>query len=841
MTQSNFKSEVISVSIEDELKRSYLDYAMSVIVSRALPDVRDGLKPVHRRVLYAMHELGNDWNKPYKKSARIVGDVIGKYHPHSDTAVYDTIVRMAQPFSLRYLLVDGQGNFGSVDGDAPAAMRYTEIRMTRLTHELLTDLEKETVDFMPNYDGNELIPTVLPTRIPNLLVNGTAGIAVGMATNIPPHNLSEVIDACIALIDDPEISIDDITHHYVRGPDFPTAAIINGRAGIVKAYKTGRGHLYIRAKTAFEDIDESGSKQAIIITELPYQVNKARLQERIGELVKEKKLEGITAIRDESDKQGMRVVIELRRGENAEVMLNNLYAQTQMELAFHINMVALIDGQPKLLNLKDLLEVFIRHRREVVTRRTIFELKKARNRAHLLEGLSIALANIDEMIALIKASQNPEAAKIALLEKNWNPGFVVNLLARVEDDAFVKNSEFGLQEGAYRLSPEQAQAILDLRLHRLTGLEQDKIVKEYEALLEHIRQLLDILKHPEILVGVVRDELLQVKAQYGDERRSVILENQEDLTNEDLIPEENLVVTLSSEGYAKTQPLSDYDAQHRGGKGKIAARLKDEDFIEHLLVANSHDTLLCFSNRGRVYSFKTYQIPQASRNAKGRPIINLLPLAEGENITAMVSVSEFSEELYILMATATGIVKRIELSSFASLRASGVIAITLHENDRLVGVALTDGKSEVMLFSNAGKAVRFKETDVRSMGRQAAGVKGISLEEDQQVVGLVIVGEEGTILTATENGYGKRTPVEEYRMTNRGGRGVISIAVSERNGQVVGAIQVRDGDEILLINNQGGLVRIPADQISLVGRNTQGVRLIKLNSDEKLVGLQRAQ
>lgn len=842
MADSNFKSEVIPVSIEDELKRSYLDYAMSVIVSRALPDVRDGLKPVHRRVLYAMHELGNDYNKPYKKSARIVGDVIGKYHPHSDTAVYDTIVRMAQPFSLRYLLVDGQGNFGSVDGDAPAAMRYTEIRMTRFSHELLQDLDKETVDFIPNYDGNEQIPVVLPTRVPNLLVNGTSGIAVGMATNIPPHNLNEVIDACLALIENPELHIDEITHRYIRGPDFPTAGIINGRAGIIQAYKTGRGHLYMRAKTSFEDMDDSGVRQAIIISELPYQVNKARLQERIGELVKEKKLEGITAIRDESDKQGMRVVLELRRGENAEVMLNNLYAHTQLELAFHINMVGLVDGQPKLLNLKELLEIFIRHRREVVTRRTIFELKKARNRAHLLEGLSIALANIDEMIALIKASQNPEIAKITLLERTWPAGFVANLLARVDaEDLISKENDYGLQESGYRLSPEQAQAILELRLHRLTGLEQDKIVKEYEMLLDHIRELLDILKHPEILIKVIREELLQVKTQYGDERRSLILENQEDLTNEDLIPEENLVVTLSSEGYAKTQPLSDYEAQHRGGKGKIATRLKEEDLIEHLLVANSHDTLLCFSNRGRVYCLKTYQIPQASRSAKGRPIVNLLPLADGENISAMVSVSEFSENLYVFMATALGVVKRIELSSFSALRSSGVFAITLHEHDRLVGVALTDGKSEIMLFSNAGKAVRFKETDVRSMGRQAAGVRGISLQEEQKVVGLIVVKKDGAILTTTENGYGKRTLVEDYRMTNRGAQGVISIVVNERNGEVVGAIQVADEDEILLINNQGGLVRIPADQISVIGRNTQGVRLIKLNNDEKLVGLQRAQ
>ncbi len=842
MSNTNFKSEVIPVSIEDELKRSYLDYAMSVIVSRALPDVRDGLKPVHRRVLYAMHELGNDWNKPYKKSARIVGDVIGKYHPHGDTAVYDTIVRMAQPFSLRYLLVDGQGNFGSVDGDAPAAMRYTEIRMTRLTHELLSDLEKETVDFMPNYDGNEMMPTVLPTRIPNLLVNGTAGIAVGMATNIPPHNLSEVIDACIAVIDAPEISIDEIIQNHIQAPDFPTAAIINGRAGIVQAYKTGRGHLYMRAKTAIEDVDDSGSKQAIIITELPYQVNKARLQERIGEMVKEKKLEGITAIRDESDKQGMRVVIELRRGENAEVMLNNLYAHTQLQLAFHMNMVALVDGQPKLFNLKELLEVFIKHRREVVTRRTIFDLKKARNRAHLLEGLSIALANIDEMIALIKASQSPEVAKAALLEKVWNPGFVVNLLSRVEEESLVsKENDYGLQGDGYRLSPGQAQAILELRLHRLTGLEQDKIVKEYEALLDHIRELLTILRDPDRLTEVIREELLAVKDQYGDVRRSVIIETQEDLTTEDLIPEEDLVVTLSSEGYAKTQPLSDYEAQHRGGKGKVATRLKEEDFVEHLLVANSHDVLLCFSNKGRVYPLKTYQIPQASRNAKGRPIINLLPLMEEESITAMLSVSEFSEDHYIFMSTALGVVKRIGLSSFSSLRASGVIAITLQDHDRLVGVALTNGQSEAMLFSNAGKAVRFKETDVRCMGRQAAGVRGISLQKGQAVVGLLIVRPDGAILTATENGYGKRTPVAEYRMTNRGAQGVISISVSERNGQVIGAIQVSDSDEVLLINNQGGLVRIPADQISVVGRNTQGVRLIRLSSDEKLVGLQRAQ
>jgi DNA gyrase subunit A len=847
-SMSHSKSEIIPVSIEDELKHSYLDYAMSVIVSRALPDVRDGLKPVHRRVLYAMHELNNDWNKPYKKSARIVGDVIGKYHPHGDTAVYDTIVRMAQDFSLRYLLVDGQGNFGSVDGDSPAAMRYTEIRMTRLAHELLTDLEKETVDYVPNYDGNEQVPVVLPTRIPNLLVNGTAGIAVGMATNIPPHNLSEVVDACVALIDEPDIEVETLASSYILAPDFPTAAIIHGRAGIMKAYKTGRGHLYMRARTSIEEVDEGGNRQAIIITELPYQVNKARLQERIGELVKEKKVEGISAIRDESDQHGMRVVIELRRGENAEVVLNNLYMHTQLELAFHMNMVALVDGQPRLLNLKELLEIFVQHRREVVTRRTIFDLKKARNRAHILEGLSIALANIDEIIQLIKSSQSSDVAKKALLAKAWKPGFVLNLLSQVEEAEIASSDESqekGLaKDGLYYLSPEQAQAILDLRLHRLTGLEQDKIIKEYEEILLRIRELLNILKNPEVLVQVVREELLEVKEKYGDERQTEIIEVHSDLTTEDLIPKENLVVTISSAGYAKTQPLSDYEAQRRGGKGKSATRLKEEDFIEHLLVANSHDYLLCFSNKGKVYALKVYQIPQAGRGAKGRPIINLLQLGAGEKINTMLSVPNFESEQAIFMTTARGVVKRVALSQFSSLRtlrASGLIATQLQESDYLVGAALTAGQSEIMLFSNAGKAVRFKETDVRLMGRLARGVRGIALKSRQKVVGLVVVAEKGTILTATANGYGKRTPFEAYRMTNRGAQGVISIAVNEKNGYVVGAIQVEEEDEVLLINNQGGLVRIPANQISLVGRSAQGVRLIRLANDEQLVGLQRAQ
>lgn len=834
------RQEIISVKIEDELKQSYLDYAMSVIVGRALPDVRDGLKPVHRRALYAMNELGNDWNKPYKKSARIVGDVIGKYHPHGDSAVYDTIVRMAQPFSLRYLLVDGQGNFGSVDGDAPAAMRYTEIRMTRFAHSLLADLDKETVDFTPNYDESEIIPTVLPTRIPNLLVNGSSGIAVGMATNIPPHNLNEIIDACIATIDASEISIEELMH-FVPGPDFPTAGIINGRSGIVQAYRTGRGSIILRGRAHIEEIDEGSNKQAIVITELPYQVNKARLQERIGELVKEKKIEGITAIRDESDKDGMRVVIELRRGENAEVMLNNLYTQTQLQVSFGINIVALLDGQPRILNLKQLLDAFIRHRREVVTRRTIFELRKARERAHLLEGLGIALANIDEVIAMIKASSSPAEAKVQLLAKVWKVGSVQAMLERAGSDASRPENldrEYGVVKDGYRLSPEQAQAILDLRLHRLTGLEQDKILNEYQELLNKIAELLEILHNPERLLQVIRAELLEVKEQFGDQRRTEIIDAQSDLTNEDLIPEEDVVVTISQHGYAKTQPLTAYEAQRRGGKGKAATTVKEEDFVRHLLVGNSHDTLLCFTNHGKLFWLKTYMIPQASRTSRGRPIINLLSLAHDERISAMVSVREFPEDRYVFMATSKGVVKKVSLAQFSRPRTNGIIALEIDEGDDLIDVAITHGEQEVLLFSDAGKVIRFHENEVRAMGRTARGVRGIRLKEDQHVISLVTVKPQGTILTATERGYGKRTAIEDYRLTGRGGQGVISIQVNKRNGNVVGATQVQDDDEILLITDQGTLVRTRVGEVSVLGRNTQGVRLINLSSDEKLVGLQ---
>lgn len=832
--------EITPVTIEQELKQSYLDYAMSVIVGRALPDVRDGLKPVHRRVLYAMHQLGNDWNKPYKKSARVVGDVIGKYHPHGEVAVYDTIVRMAQPFTLRYLLVDGQGNFGSVDGDSPAAMRYTEVRMSQLAHQLLADLEKETVDFVPNYDETEFAPSVLPTRIPNLLVNGSSGIAVGMATNIPPHNISEIINACVALIDNPEISFQELMTH-VPGPDFPTAGIINGKAGIIEAYKTGRGRIYLRAKTSIET-DEKHQKQAIIVHELPYQVNKARLLERIGELVKEKKIEGITALRDESDKDGMRMVIELRRGENADVIINNLFAQTQMQIVFGINMVALDQGQPRVLSLKQLLEAFIRHRREVVTRRTIFDLRKARERAHLLEGLGIALANIDEVIALIKGSPTPPEAKEKLLARVWRPGAVLQMLER--SGAAISRPEdledvYGLSKEGYRLSPTQAQAILDLRLHRLTGLEQDKIFEEYKQLLQDIEGLLQILQDPEKLMQVIRNEFLEVKENYGDARRTQIIEGQLDISNEDLITEEDVVVTLSHAGYAKTQSPDEYQAQRRGGKGKTATSVKDEDFVEHLLIANTHDTILCFSSAGKVYWLKVYQIPQGSRQSRGRPMINLLPLEESEKISAILPVKEYREDHYVFMATSQGTVKKVSLSQFANPRTSGIIALELADNDRLVGVGLTDGKCDVMLFSNAGKVIRFNEDAVRAMGRTARGVRGIKLKVKQELIALIIAKSGGAILTATENGFGKRTPIEDYRATGRGGQGVISIQVSERNGDVVGATQVFDGDEIMLISDQGTLVRTRVDEVSVVGRNTQGVRLIKLADGEKLVGVQR--
>ena len=832
--------EVLPVNIEDELKQSYLDYAMSVIVGRALPDVRDGLKPVHRRVLFAMNELGNDWNKPYKKSARVVGDVIGKYHPHGDTAVYDTIVRMAQPFSMRYMLVDGQGNFGSIDGDAPAAMRYTEVRMSKVAHSLLADLDKDTVDFAPNYDETEFAPVVLPSRIPNLLVNGSAGIAVGMATNIPPHNLGEIIDACIALVDDPEIDIDGLMD-YVPGPDFPTAGIINGRAGIIQAYRTGRGRILIRARTDVET-DSHSNRQAIIINELPYQVNKARLIERIAELVRDKKIEGISGLRDESDKQGMRVVIELKRGEVAEVVLNNLYAHTQMQNVFGINMVALVDGQPRTLNLKQILDYFIKHRREVVTRRTLFELKKARNRAHLLEGLGIALANIDEMIELIKNSPTPQEAKDALLARSWNPGMVSSMIERAGSNSSRPDDlpeEFGMKDNGYYLSPAQAQAILELRLHRLTALEQDKIINEFEQLLEAIKDLLDILASPERLMLVIKEELIDVKTQFNDDRRTEITASQEDLTIEDLITEEDVVVTLSHLGYVKYQPLAAYQAQRRGGKGKSATQIKDEDFVERLVLASTHDTLLCFSNFGKLYWLKAYQLPLASRTSRGKPIVNILPLSENEYINAMMPVREYLDGYYVFMATRKGTVKKVPLSAFSRPRSNGIIAVDLNEDDFLVGVDITDGQKDVMLFTDAGKVIRFSEGLVRPMGRTARGVRGVKLAEDQNVISLVVARAEGKILTATENGYGKRTELDEYRVSGRGGQGVISIQVNDRNGKVVRAVLVDDSDDVMLITNKGTLVRIRVEEISVIGRNTQGVRLINVAEGEHVIGMQR--
>lgn len=837
---ADFAKEIVSVNIEEELKNSYLDYAMSVIVGRALPDVRDGLKPVHRRVLFAMSELGNDWNKPYKKSARIVGDVIGKYHPHGDTAVYDTIVRMAQPFSLRYMLIDGQGNFGSVDGDAPAAMRYTEIRMSKFAHSLLADLEKETVEFVPNYDETELAPTVLPTRIPNLLVNGSSGIAVGMATNIPPHNINEVIDACIALIENPELTINELIN-YIPGPDFPTAGIINGRAGIQEAYQTGRGRIYLRARTSIEMSDDS-NKQTILIHELPYQVNKARLLERIGELVKEKKVEGITAIRDESDKDGMRVVIELRRGENGEVILNNLYAHTQLETVFGINMVALDHGQPRTLNLKELLNAFIKHRREVVTRRCVFELRKARDRAHILEGLGIALVNIDRIIRLIKESPNPAVAREQLLNEVWPTQGIKELLARGDNQIsrpINLPAEYGLSEEGYRLSPEQAQAILDLRLHRLTGLEQDKIFAEFENLLKTIMNLLEILGNPARLMQVIHDELQEIKAEFGDERRTEIIDSKEELSLEDLISEEDVVVTISHHGYAKTQSLDTYQAQHRGGRGKTATNVKDEDYVSHLLIANTHDTILCFSNRGRLYWLKTYQIPQASRTSLGRPLVNLLPLGPEERISAMLSIREFKEDRFVMMVTAHGVIKKVSLDLFSRPRASGIIALDMDEGDDLVDVHITNGNQDIMLFSNTGKVIRFEESMVRPMGRSARGVRGMKLQPQQRVIAMIVAKEDLTILTATANGYGKRTEISEFRRTGRGGQGVISMQVNERNGEVIGAVQVCDQDDIILISDRGTLVRTRANEISVLGRNTQGVKLINLGGEEKLVGVRR--
>ncbi|WGK60463.1 DNA gyrase subunit A [Halopseudomonas sp. SMJS2] len=835
--------EILPVNIEDELKQSYLDYAMSVIVGRALPDVRDGLKPVHRRVLFAMSELNNDWNKPYKKSARVVGDVIGKYHPHGDSAVYDTIVRMAQPFSLRYLLVDGQGNFGSVDGDSAAAMRYTEIRMTKLAHELLADLDKETVDWVPNYDGTEQIPEVLPTRVPNLLVNGSSGIAVGMATNIPPHNLTEVINGCLAVIANPDISIEELMEH-IPGPDFPTAGIINGRAGIVEAYKTGRGRIYVRARCEIEDIDKVGGRQQIIINELPYQVNKAKLIERIAELVKEKKLEGISELRDESDKDGMRVVIELRRGEVAEVILNNLYAQTQMQNVFGINVVGLLDGQPRILNLKELLDAFIRHRREVVTRRTVYELRKARERGHILEGQAVALSNIDPVIALIKASPSPAEARERLLAEAWEPGAVVEMVERAGADACRPDElpeQYGLRDGRYYLSPEQAQAILDLRLHRLTGLEHEKLLTEYQEILTQIGELLRILNSEQRLMEVIVEELEAIRTNFGDARRTEILNSRLDLSVADLITEEDRVVTISHGGYAKSQPLSDYNAQRRGGRGKAATGVKDEDYVSHLLVANSHTTLMLFSSKGKVYWLKTYEIPEASRTARGRPLVNLLPLDEGEYITTMLPVEEYTEGWFIFMATANGTVKKTPLPQFSRQRSVGLIALDLDEGDTLISAALTDGNKQIMLFSDGGKVTRFNETDVRAMGRTARGVRGMRLAEGQRLVSMLIAEDGTEILTASEHGYGKRTPVEDFPQYKRGGQGVIAMVTNDRNGPLIGAVQVVDGEEIMLISDQGTLVRTRVAEVSSLSRNTQGVTLIKLANGEKLVGLERVE
>jgi DNA gyrase subunit A len=833
--------EILPVNLEDEMRKSYLDYAMSVIVGRALPDVRDGLKPVHRRVLFAMRELGNDYNKAYKKSARVVGDVIGKYHPHGDASVYDAIVRMAQPFSMRYLLVDGQGNFGSVDGDPPAAMRYTEVRMSRLAAELLADIDKETVDFTPNYDESESEPAVLPTRIPNLLINGSSGIAVGMATNIPPHNLGEIIAACMALIDNPDITLAELMQ-IVPGPDFPTAGLINGAQEIVAAYKTGRGRLHVRARTQIEDVGR-GDRQAIIITELPYQVNKAKLIERIADLVRDKLIDGIASdgLRDESDKDGMRVVIELKRGENPEILLNNLFAQTTMETVFGINMVALVDGQPRLLSLKEMLDAFLRHRREIVTRRTVYELRKARERGHILEGLAIALANIDDIIAAIKASPSPAEAKVRLMSKPWNSGAVPRMLERAGAAATRPEGEpagFGLVEGGYRLTEIQAQAILDMRLNRLTGLEQDKIVAEFLELLAQIRDLSEILADPMRLLDVIRKELEYIRDTFADKRRTEIITNHEDLSIEDLITPQEVVVTLSHGGYAKAQPVSDYQAQRRGGRGKAATTVKDEDFVDKLFVANTHDTLLCFSDHGKLYWLKVYQLPLASRGSRGKPIVNLLPLQDGERINAMLAIQAFDEGKFVFMATSLGTVKKTPLGLFSRPRASGIIAIDLEEGDKLVGAAITDGTKDILLFTTGGKSIRFFEDEVRPMGREAAGVRGVRLSDLHRVNSL-IVAEQGHILTASENGYGKLTPLEEFPKHGRGGQGVIALQVTDRNGRMIGALQVSLDDEVMLMSQAGVLVRTPVKDISVVGRNTQGVRLIRLEEGDQLSGLER--
>jgi DNA gyrase subunit A len=833
-----FAKEVLQVNIEEEMKQSYLDYAMSVIIGRALPDVRDGLKPVHRRVLFAMSELGLDWNRPYKKSARVCGDTTGKYHPHGEGAVYDALVRMAQPFSMRAMLVDGQGNFGSVDGDPPAAMRYTEVRLSRIAHELLADIDKETVDFVPNYDGSEREPAVFPTRLPNLLVNGSSGIAVGMATNIPPHNLNEVVDACIAYIENPAIDIAGLMA-WLPGPDFPTAGIISGAQGIHEAYQTGRGRIYVRARTHVETAE--GGKERIVATELPYQVNKARLLERIAELVKERKLEGISELRDESDKDGTRMVVELRRGEVAEVILNNLYQHTQLQTVFGINMVALVDGQPRLLDLKQLVEAFVRHRREVVIRRTLYELRKARERAHLLEGQAVALTNIDAVIALIKASPSPEAAKQRLLATVWTPGMVSTMLERAGAAASRPEDldpEYGLSEAGYRLSPKQAQSILDLRLHRLTALEQDKIIGEFEQLLGRIQDLLDILGNPHRLMEVIRTELGELRERFGDTRRTEIVNDHQAFHPEDLISPEDVMVTLSHAGYVKWQRLDTYRAQKRGGKGRSATRMKAEDFIDNLFVANTHDTVLCFSTGGKVYWMNVYELPEAQRTARGKPIVNLLPLEAGERISALLPVHDFTQPGFVFMATAKGLVKKCTLESFSRRRSNGIVAIDLLESDELVGVAITDGRRDVMLFNSCGKAIRFNEQDVRPMGRTARGVRGMQLGADQQVISLIIA-DDGRVLTVTANGYGKCTNLPEYRLQGRGGQGIISIQTSARNGEVVDALLVQESDEVMLITDGGKLVRTRVGEISVLGRNTQGVKLISLAEGERLVGLDR--
>ena len=837
-----FAKETLPTSLEDEMRRSYLDYAMSVIVGRALPDARDGLKPVHRRVLYAMHELGNDWNKAYKKSARIVGDVIGKYHPHGDIAVYDTIVRMAQDFSLRYMLVDGQGNFGSVDGDSAAAMRYTEVRMARIGHELLADIEKETVDFGPNYDGSEQEPLILPARIPNLLINGSSGIAVGMATNIPPHNLNEVVDACLALLANPEMTIDELIA-IVPAPDFPTAGIIYGISGVHEGYRTGRGRVIMRARAHFEEIRGTNDRQAIIVDELPYQVNKRSLLEKISELVNEKKIEGISDLRDESDKSGMRVVIELKRGEVPDVVLNCLYKQTQLQDTFGMNMVALVDGQPRLLNLKQLLDCFLSHRREVITRRTVFELRKAREKAHVQEGLAVALDNVDEIIALIKASPTPADARRGLMAKLWPSATVAGMLQRASLDATRPEGlgpEYGLSKNGYLLSEAQAQAILELRLQRLTGLERDKIVADFAELLTSIADLMDILARPERITEIIAEELAAIRAQFGDKRRSEIVLHTQDLGIEDFITPQDMVVTLSHSGYVKSQPLADYRAQRRGGRGKQAAAMKEDDFVDHLFVANTHDYILCFSNRGRVYWLKVYEVPQGTRTGRGKPIVNMFPLEEGEKISAILSIREFTEDRYVFMCTAQGTVKKTPLSDFSNPRKAGIIAVALDEGDYLIGAELTSGRQDIVLVSDGGKAVWFDEEDVRPMGRTAHGVRGMRLGEGQQVLSLLVAeNHQQTVLVATENGYGKRTVLADFRHSGRGGQGVIAIAASERNGKVVAARLVRDEDEIMLITTGGVLIRTRVHEIRELGRATQGVTLIALDAGEKLAGLEK--